>query len=77
MLDRMLVPERLQNDCTPDRLADAVSVLLTDPAARREQVDGVARVAQWLGQGSDKTPSQRAASAVLAVVDGDGGSPPS
>lgn len=77
MLDRMLVPERLQNDCTPDRLADAVSVLLTDPAARREQVDGVARVAQWLGQGSDKTPSQRAASAVLGVVDGDGGSPPS
>ncbi len=69
MLDRMLVPERLQDECTPDRLADAVTTLLTDPAARRAQMEGVAQVAQWLGQGGDKTPSQRAAAAVLAVVD--------
>lgn len=70
MLDRMLVPERLQDDCTPQKLAEAVSVLLTDPTARREQIDGVAQVAQWLGQGGDQTPSQRAADAVLKVARG-------
>lgn len=69
MLDRMLVPERLQADCTPRKLADAVSVLLTDPAARREQVEGVGQVAKWLGQGGGRTPSQRAAAAVLGVVE--------
>lgn len=68
MLDRMLVPERLQGDCTPAQLADAVSTLLTDVDARREQVEGVAQVARWLGQGGDQTPSQRAAGAVLRVV---------
>ncbi|MFV3129164.1 lipid-A-disaccharide synthase [Niveispirillum sp. KHB5.9] len=72
MLDRMLVPEKLQDECTPDKLADAVSVLLTDPDARREQVEGVAQVAQWLGQGGERTPSERAAAAVLGVVDGNG-----
>lgn len=70
MLDRMLVPERLQGDCTPPKLAEAVAQLLEEPAARRDQVDGVAQVARWLGQGGDKTPSQRAADAVLKVVKG-------
>lgn len=70
MLDRMLVPERLQQDCTPDRLAAAVDRLLTDPAARREQVEGVVQVARWLGQDGPRTPSQRAADAVLRVVAG-------
>ncbi len=70
MLDRMLVPERLQGDCTPPKLADAVIQLLEEPAARRDQVDGVGQVARWLGQGGDKTPSQRAADAVLNVVKG-------
>lgn len=70
MLDRMLVPERLQGDCTPPKLAEAVAQLLEEPTARRDQVDGVAQVARWLGQGGDKTPSQRAADAVLKVVKG-------
>lgn len=68
MLDRMLVPERLQDDCRSDLLADAVSVLLTDPTARRKQVEGVVEVARWLGQDREQTPSQRAAAAVLAVI---------
>ncbi|MFV3073326.1 lipid-A-disaccharide synthase [Niveispirillum fermenti] len=72
MLDRMLVPERLQQDCTPEKLAVAVDRLLSDPAARREQVDGVAQVARWLGQDGSQTPSQRAADAVLRVIAGAG-----
>lgn len=68
MLDRMLVPELLQEDCRPDKLAAAVSRLLDDPAARREQIDGVAEVASWLGAGEQAPPSERAAHAVLDVV---------
>ncbi|PWC55832.1 lipid-A-disaccharide synthase [Azospirillum sp. TSO22-1] len=68
MLDRMLVPELLQEDCRPDRLATAVGRLLDDPAARRAQIEGVAEVAHWLGAGAEAPPSERAAHAVLAVV---------
>jgi lipid-A-disaccharide synthase len=67
MLDRPLVPELLQADCTPDRLAAEFGRLLDDPAARQAQIDGVTEVARWLGQG-DTPPSRRAARAVLAQV---------
>jgi lipid-A-disaccharide synthase len=67
MLDRMLVPELLQEDCTPQKLAEAVGRLLDDPAAREEQIAGVSEVARWLGaQGT--LPSERAASVVLDVA---------
>ncbi len=67
MLDRMLVPELLQHDCVPDKLEAAVDRLLTDAAARQAQIDGVAEVAHWLGQG-DTPPSRRAAEVVLGVI---------
>lgn len=67
MLDRMLVPELLQQDCRPDRLASELGCLLDDPAARQAQIDGVAEVARWLGQG-DTPPSERAARTILDVV---------
>lgn len=69
MLDRMLVPEFLQENCTPDNLAEAVGKLLDDPAARAEQRDGVAEVARWLGQGGPP-PSERAADVVFDIVEG-------
>ncbi|PWC59851.1 lipid-A-disaccharide synthase [Azospirillum sp. TSH7] len=67
MLDRMLVPELLQQDCRPERLATELGRLLDDPAARQAQIDGVAEVARWLGQG-DTPPSERAARTILNVV---------
>lgn len=70
MLDRMLVPELLQEDCRPDLLAATVGRLLDDGAARREQIEGVAEVARWLGAGADVPPSERAAHVVLDVVAG-------
>lgn len=69
MLDRMLVPELLQENCTPEKLDAAVTKLLDDPEARREQREGVAEVARWLGLGGPP-PSERAADVVLAVVKG-------
>lgn len=69
MLDRMLVPELLQQDCRPDRLAAELGRLLDDPAARQAQIEGVAEVARWLGQG-DTPPSERAARTILDVIAG-------
>ncbi|NUB12394.1 lipid-A-disaccharide synthase [Azospirillum brasilense] len=69
MLDRMLVPELLQEDCRADRLAAELGRLLDDPAARSAQIDGVVEVARWLGQGGTP-PSERAAQVVLEVAAG-------
>ncbi|MGE3622264.1 MAG: lipid-A-disaccharide synthase [Bdellovibrionales bacterium] len=67
MHDRMVVPELLQDDCTPERLADAVHRLLTDDAARGEQIAGLGDVAAWLGSGQF-IPSEKAAETVLGVA---------
>jgi lipid-A-disaccharide synthase len=67
MLGRMLVPELIQDDCTSDRLATEVDRLLSEPEARRAQVEGVAEVARWLGRGG-QAPGERAADVVLDVI---------
>ncbi|MFN8719707.1 MAG: lipid-A-disaccharide synthase [Rhodospirillales bacterium] len=67
MLGRMLVPELLQDDCTPERLEAAVGTLLSEGAARQAQIAGVRDVAAWLGAGGE-APSRRAAAVVLSVV---------
>lgn len=64
MHDKMVVPELLQENCTPDRLAAACEVLLTDPEACKAQIVELDQVAVWLGAGED-LPSQRAAEIVL------------
>jgi len=69
MLDRMLVPELLQEQCRPERLAEAVAGLLDHPGQRQAQIEGVTEVGQWLGQGGTP-PSERAATVVLAAIAG-------
>ena len=67
LADRAIVPELLQADCTPDKLAAAVDVLLTDPAARARQINDLGDVARWLGEG-EVAPSRRAAHTILSVI---------
>jgi lipid-A-disaccharide synthase len=67
LLDRPVMPELLQEDCRPDRLAAAVERLLVDPAARQEQIEAAAVVAGLLGAGGEP-PSLRAANAVLRAI---------
>lgn len=47
---RRLVPELLQDRATPDRLADELAPLLEDGRRRREVKDGLAEVADRLGE---------------------------
>jgi lipid-A-disaccharide synthase len=67
MQDRMVVPECLQENCTPEKLARGIHELLASDTVRKNQIDGLDEVASWLGQGQF-VPSERAAETVLDVV---------
>lgn len=65
MHDHMVVPELLQENCVPEKLAAACEVLLTDPAARSAQQQQLVQTANWLGADTPEPPSARAADVVL------------
>ncbi|MBF0304243.1 MAG: lipid-A-disaccharide synthase [Alphaproteobacteria bacterium] len=67
LLDRYAVPEFLQDDCRPDRLAEALATLFDDPAARAAQRADLALAMRRLGVGGE-SPSRRAADIVLATI---------
>lgn len=67
MHDNMVVPELLQQNCTPEKLSATVHTLLTDEDVRQKQISGLGDVAGWLGQGQF-VPSERAAATVLGIV---------
>ena len=62
-----VVPEFLQEDCTPEQLAPALREVLGDSALRRRQVEAFARIDQIMSTG-DQPPSVRAADIVLATM---------
>jgi lipid-A-disaccharide synthase len=64
VLGDKVVPEFLQRDCTPDRLADALLPLITDTQERRRQVDAFARLDAIMEIGK-ASPSDRAVAIVL------------
>ena len=64
--ERRLVPEMLQEDCRPGRLAPVLAPLLADGPERRAQLAGYAELVDRLGRGS--RPSLRAADAVRHAV---------
>lgn len=67
ILDRLAVPELMQEDCQPVLLADAVAPLLTDPAAQAAQIADLDKALALMGQGAEN-PSRRAAQAILEFV---------
>lgn len=66
---REVVPEFIQDDCTPDNLAAAIDTLLGWDAAREGQRAGFREVRKVLGA-SNPPPSERAAKVVLDIVQG-------
>lgn len=67
VLGKPVVPELVQEDCTPERLAEAVLRLFNDPAARAEQARLAGEAMRLLGQGGP-APSARAADILLDVA---------
>jgi lipid-A-disaccharide synthase len=62
-----IVPEFLQRDCTPEKLAGALVPLIADTAERRRQIAAFGRLDGILAIG-DASPSTQAAAIVLDVA---------
>jgi lipid-A-disaccharide synthase len=62
-----VVPEFLQEDCTPEKLAQALHEVLGDSELRRKQVEAFAKIDSIMSTGN-QPPSIRAADIVLATM---------
>ena len=69
ILDRPLMPELLQYDCTPERLMAEISRLLDESGAREEQLVGGKEIRRLLSP-EGRPPSEAAADAILKVLTG-------
>jgi lipid-A-disaccharide synthase len=66
VIGERIVPEFLQRDCRPERLADALAPLLTDTPERSRQIEGFAKLDHIMAV--DTAPSGKAAATVLDVA---------
>jgi lipid-A-disaccharide synthase len=62
-----VVPEFLQQDCTPEKLGPALREVLGDSPLRRRQIEAFARIDAIMSTG-DQPPGVRAADIVLAAL---------
>lgn len=69
LLGREAIPERLQEECTPEKLAAALKPLLTDAHARQTQIDALNHVADMLGANEAQSPSEKAATIILGMLE--------
>ena len=67
ILGANVVPERIQWDCTPEKLAEALLPLLSDSPERRAQVEAFRRLDRLMDLGAEN-PSERAARIVLDAI---------
>ncbi len=67
VIGKDVIPEFLQENCTPDKLARALSEVLTDSPLRRQQVEAFAQLDTIMSTGN-KPPSVLAADIVLATM---------
>ncbi|MDB5642539.1 MAG: lipid-A-disaccharide synthase [Hyphomicrobiales bacterium] len=70
ILDRLVVPEFLQDACTAEALADALTPLLTASAPRATQVAALAEIDALMRLPEGETASDRAAEIVLRYAQG-------
>ena len=67
VLGENVIPEFLQQDCTPEKLVGALREILSDSPLRRRQVEAFARIGDIMSTGN-LPPSVRAADIVLATL---------
>ena len=68
ILDEGVIPERLQEDCTPETLSTVLLDLFRQPDSRAAQLAGFDRLRDILMDADRTPPSQRAAAAVLTAM---------
>lgn len=70
LLDKLIVPELLQEDCTKEKLYDTAEDLLNaDTALYKREVNGFKELRKALGFG-ETYPSQKAAEIILQAING-------
>jgi lipid-A-disaccharide synthase len=69
VLDENVVPELIQSDCTPEKLAAALAPLLRASPERGRQIEAFARMDALMQTDDTKSPSERAAEIVLEVME--------
>lgn len=69
ILGENAIPEFVQQDCVPDRMAAALGQLLHEGPERRRQLDAFSRLDGLLEVGSPQTPSERAAAIILREME--------
>ncbi|WFU20527.1 lipid-A-disaccharide synthase [Bradyrhizobium sp. CB3481] len=67
VIGKDVIPEFLQEACTPEKLAEALADVLSDSALRRQQLEAFATLDTIMSTG-DQPPSVRAADIVLATM---------
>ncbi|GAB6844990.1 lipid-A-disaccharide synthase [Methylorubrum rhodinum] len=67
ILSENAMPEFVQADCTPERLADTLAPLMAGGPARRAQLDALARIDGRMRLANDEEPSRAAARIVLSA----------
>ena len=67
VIGKDVIPEFLQEECTPDKLAPALHDVLTDSPLRRRQVEAFAQLDRIMSTGN-RSPSVLAADVVLATM---------
>ena len=67
VIGKDVIPEFLQEDCTPEKLAPALSEVLTDSPLRRQQLEAFAQLDTIMSTGNT-SPSVLAADIVLATM---------
>jgi lipid-A-disaccharide synthase len=67
VIGEKIIPEFLQRDCTPEKLADALVPLISDTAERQRQMEAFQRLDTIMGVGT-LTPSTQAAAIVADVA---------
>ena len=70
ILDDYIIPEFIDDDCTPAALAATLQPLLTDPDARGRQTAAFGRLASIMRPDPSVSPADRAATAVIETLRG-------
>jgi lipid-A-disaccharide synthase len=75
ILGERAIPEKLQKDCTPVALAEALAEIVRDGPARSAQLEALSRLDQLMALPDGGAPSAHAARAVLETIEAKGAWP--